>query len=166
MASVFVVRSRRPLLHYYSYPARRGYRRLTRAGYAESNRAAPLARLRKGGPGTLRPVCTLEVLPSSTSRTTTTTTTTTTEREREREKGPYFLSTSPWKTKAERPLDPPHATGGAATSATMKTRRKNVCRCRHERLFVSARRASSCRETLDARERSDFFNDHACLAPT
>jgi len=54
MASVFVVRSRRPLLHYYSYPARRGYRRLTRAGYAESNRAAPLARLKGRGEGRTR----------------------------------------------------------------------------------------------------------------
>lgn len=60
MASVFVVRSRQPLLHYYSYPARRGYRRTVgnyTAGSAESNRPAPFASAEgSSGPST-RAVC-------------------------------------------------------------------------------------------------------------
>lgn len=70
MASVFVVRSRRPLLHYYSYPARRGYRR-TAGNCSRIRWIKPTCILReregKLGPST-RAVCTLEVLPSMSRR--------------------------------------------------------------------------------------------------
>lgn len=67
------MRSRQPLLHYYSYPACRGYgagRRVTTAGSAESSRPAPFAEGSSGGPQRARDVCTLEVLPSMSRRTT------------------------------------------------------------------------------------------------
>lgn len=53
MASVFVVRSRRPLLHYYSYPARRGYRR-TAGKYGRIRWIKPTCTLRARG-GKLEP---------------------------------------------------------------------------------------------------------------
>lgn len=48
MASVFVVRSRRPLLHYYSYPARRGYHR-TAGNYSRIRWIKPTCTLRERG---------------------------------------------------------------------------------------------------------------------
>lgn len=161
MASVFVVRSRRPLLHYYSYPARPGVPQDGEQPWRDPLNQTDLRTLRarggKLGPST-RAVCTLEVLPSTSRERRGTT---------RGEGGPYFFPRAHVNQSGtiSRPSN-----AEERTSATMRTTmlKKNVCR--RNRLFVrelyiddSCVRDASKTKTKRACDQFFFFSLSQCM---